>query len=120
MYKNIVAGVAKDYAGKEFPLTGLGNTIATDRARVSQVPLQPGETRYMHPDGENYGFIVIPETLPPGKYAITVTLNNDVSDGELGPVGKEKSVKFWTGKISAPVVTIDVPKKPAASQSADK
>lgn len=106
--KGVVSAVARDSSGKEFPAIDSGRPASDPSA--SRPPLEPGETRYMHPYEENYGAIRISNDLPPGKYTITITLDNEVADGKRA----EKPVKLWTGKIVAPSVTIEIPKTPAS------
>jgi len=113
MYETVLTAVARDSSGKEFPLRGIGMGSSTpEPPLVSPAVLRPGETRYLHPDGENYGFFMIPTDLPPGKYAITVRLANTVAEGHLGAMRNEKSVVLWTGSIPAPVFTVEIPAEP--------
>jgi len=114
MYETVLTAVARDSSGKEFPLCGIGMGRGTpEPPLVSQAVLRPGETRYLNPDGENYGFFVIPKDLPPGEYSITVRLANTVAEGHLGAMRNEKTVVLWTGSIAAPVFTIEIPAEPA-------
>jgi hypothetical protein len=114
MYKTVMTAVARDSSGKEFPLRGIGMGLGTpERPLVSRAVLQPGETRYLHPYGENYGFFAIPTDLPPGEYAVTVRLANTVAEGHRGAMRDENLVVFWTGSIAAPVFTIEIPSEPA-------
>jgi hypothetical protein len=68
----------------------------------------------MHPYMVNFGTIGLPKDLVPGKYTVVITLKNEVADGQVGRMHEEKPVKFWIGKISAPAVTIEIPKPPAS------
>lgn len=114
VYETVLTAVARDSSGKEFPLRGIGMGSSTpEPPLVSQAVLRPGETRYLHPDGENYGFFVIPTDLPPGEYSIIVRLANTVAEGHLGATRNEKPVVLWTGSIAAPVFTIEIPSEPA-------
>jgi len=113
MYETVLTAVARDSSGKEFLLRGIGMGLGTpERPLFSQAVLRPGETRYLHPDGENYGFFVIPTDLPPGEYAVTVRLANTVAEGHRGTMRDENLVVFWTGSIAAPVFTIEIPAGP--------
>jgi hypothetical protein len=114
MYKTVLTAVARDSSGKEFPLRGIGMGRGTpEPPLVSRAVLQPGETRYLHPYGENYGFFAIPTDLPPGEYSITVRLANTVAEGYLGAMPDENPVMLWTGSIAAPVFTVEIPAEPA-------
>jgi len=117
-YTGVVSAIARDSSGKEFALRGMGDDLGTKPPPLdSQHALQPEETRYLHPDGADMGFFIIPEDLAPGKYAVSVTLNNPVADGVLN---ERQPVKLWTGKVTAPVFSIEIPEKPATPRPAAK
>jgi len=111
MYQGVITAIARDAAGKEFELRGIGQRHSPEGRAVCR-PLEPGKTKYMHPDGEDYGFIVIPRDLPPGKYTVTVTLAN-TRDGKK-PGGESKPVEAWKGKVAAPPFALEIPKPPAS------
>ena len=117
VYKDVVRAVAQDSSGKEFPLSGLGDQSTSERPLFSQDALQPGEIRYLHPYIEKCGFFGIPKEIPPGKYSIRITLANKVAQGSRG---EKNPVVLWTGSVSAPAVTIEVPEETPSSQPASK
>ena len=106
LYRNVVAAVAEDAKGTKHELSGIGDR-SVGRAPLVCRPLRPAETRYMHPDSENYGYIVVPKTLPAGTYTVTVSLANQL-EGRLPGAGKR--VDAWKGALVAPPVTLVVPK----------
>ena len=106
-YANVVTIVAEDEAGKKHALSGIGDRIDGEPPLVCR-PLRSGETRYMHPDGEDYGYIVVHDTLPPGKYKATASLRNGL-DGALPATGK--AVDAWKGTLLAPPVTLVLPRE---------
>lgn len=108
-YQGLVTAIVRDAAGKEVELLGIGEGIPPEGRSVCYL-LEPGRTRYMHPDGADYGFIVIPRDLSPGKYTVTVALAN-MNDGET-PSAEPKPVDAWKGKVVAPSFTLEIPKPP--------
>jgi hypothetical protein len=111
MYEGVVVAVARDSTGTEHTLPGVG-LRSTTNDRVTCRLLKPGETRYMHPDYENYGAFVVPKDLPPGKYTVTVTLANAREGTAIfGPHTAEK-IEAWKGKVAAPTFTLETPKRP--------
>ena len=114
-YEGVVTAIVRDSAGKEFELRGLGDRHPPDGRAVCR-PLEPGRTRYMHPDSEDYGFIVVPRDMLPGKYTVTVSLAN-THDGQTP--GESKPVNAWQGKVTATPFLLEIP-SPPASQPAGK
>jgi len=111
MYQGAITAIARDSSGKEFELRGGGPRHSPEGRAVCR-PLEPGKTKYMHPYGENYGFIVIPRDLPPGKYTVTVTLANTRDGNKAG--GESKPVDAWKGKVAAPPFALEIPKPPVS------
>jgi len=93
-YRGIVTGQLRDSAGKEFKLTGFGNRSERGHRPLLCEPLPPRATRYMHPDGADYGFFRLPKDLPAGDYTATITLGNEEADG-LQRRPDRKPVKPW-------------------------
>ena len=115
LYDGVVTAIARDSAGKEFELRGLGDRQPPDGRAVCR-PLEPGKTRYMHPNSEDYGFIMVPRDMPPGKYTVTVSLAN-THEGQTP--GESKPVNAWQGKVTATPFPLEIP-SPPASQPAGK
>lgn len=108
MYKEVVTAVARDSAGKEFRLSGFGQSLEA-KTPVTCRPLETQQTRYMHPDSEDHAYIVVPNDLPPGKYTVTVSLGND-RDGEAIGNREPKKIDAWKGRLVAPSFTLEIPK----------
>ena len=103
--------MALDSDGMRHELSGIGDRIQGKTPLVCR-PLRPGETKYMHPDSENYGYIRVPGNLPAGKCVVTMSLTND-RDGRLPAT--ERKVDVWKGKLAAPSLTLFVPKEDEAN-----
>ena len=108
MYHSVVSAVAEDRKGRKVVLKGLGSgtDAPADGTLYAGEPLKPGETRYMHPDGEDYGSFLIPKEVGPGRYTITVRLKNE-ADGRF----RDRLVTLWKGEVVSPAVTIEIPKE---------
>jgi len=122
-YDGVVNAMARHSSGKAFQLRGIGMSRGPPEPPLtltSQSPLQPGEIRYLHPDGQNLGYIVIPKDLPSGKYSITVRFANTAAEGHLGSSRNEHPVTLWTGEIAAPVFTVEIPERPPAPKPATR
>ncbi|MHC4563501.1 MAG: hypothetical protein ACYS8X_12105 [Planctomycetota bacterium] len=112
-YANVVKAVARHADGREFILSSLGERLPVDEnGSLRCERLQPGEIRYMHPNGENYGSLRTPKKLPAGEYRISVTLSN-IAKGVVrrGPTAGEP-IDAWQGSVTAPPVTMTISKGP--------
>jgi hypothetical protein len=49
--------------------------------------------------------------LPPGEYAVTITLTNNQAEGREPGTDDKNPVKLWQGTVTSPTIKVTVPKK---------
>ena len=84
---------------------------------VSFNDVKPGQMVYVHPAAS---FISVERELPPlppGKYRVTVALQNGV-DGEAAVIPEWRKVEGWKGKLAAEPFELTIPKKESSPEPA--
>jgi hypothetical protein len=112
-HSDVLLAVARDALGKEFDLLQ-GQSYHRKGQNVEGALLQPGETRYVHLMGDNYGALAIPATLPPGRYEVRIGLSNSLEGRNHLGLADESPADAWKGKVVSPPVAVEVPQPPAA------
>ncbi|HUT34086.1 MAG TPA: hypothetical protein VNE39_11430 [Planctomycetota bacterium] len=113
IYSNVLAAYAQDKEGNRHEIKGAG-AQHEGKAPLHCLPLGAGGTRYMHPDGENYGYFVIPSTLPPGEYQIFVSFGNALD----GRMYNDEPAQAWKGRLTAPPLRLTIPPRVPAPRPA--
>jgi len=115
-YPGVVTATLRDAAGEEKEIKPpVDKQYLSFRGATCCRELESGQTCYLHPVGENCGYLRIPENLPAGKYTVTVTLTHTAGEGfAAGPRRKSEPVNAWKGKVTAPSFALEIPEPPPA------
>jgi hypothetical protein len=99
LYSGIVTVVAQHEDGRQYELRGAGDQCEMRTEMVCE-PLEPGRTRYMHWDGEDYGAFQFPKDALHGRYTVRGVLATDRKEGVTR--GRDRrSVQVWTGRVAS-------------------